>query len=148
MIEQVIGKRLFIDTNILVYAHINNKSAKHAIAGNLLKRIWEYDNIPSISVQVLNELFVSLLKLDVPKMNCQKIVELYLAWSVQEINVQIVNATFQIFHKYKVSYWDALIIAAAIESSSEILLTEDLNDGQKYDTVKVINPFKQKERKQ
>jgi predicted nucleic acid-binding protein len=138
------GKRVFVDTNIIVYAHDADAGEKHLAAKELLLRLWDGNILPSISIQVLQELYVTLRKRGVTTNDAQAIVSDYLEWDVVENNRTIFTDALVLKTKYKISFWDASIIAAAHKADATILFSEDLSDGQKYGSVTVINPFRMK----
>jgi predicted nucleic acid-binding protein len=135
--------RYFVDTNILIYAHDTAAGAKHERAKALIQHLWE-TRAGVVSTQVLQELAVNLRRKAKNPLDAKvtrDIVSDYLAWQV------VVNAGDSILEaldleaRYRVSFWDALIIQAAHTAGVEILYSEDLSDGQLYGDVKVIDPF-------
>jgi predicted nucleic acid-binding protein len=69
------------------------------------------------------------------------LIESWLRFSVQENTVQLMHSSFKASHRFHLSYWDAAIVEAARSLRCRILLSEDMNHGQDYDGVRVINPF-------
>jgi predicted nucleic acid-binding protein len=133
----------FIDTNILVYAHDKDAGGKHAQAKEIVLEMWEQKTLPSISIQVLQEFYINLCRKHVPLKAARELVEAYLAWEVIENTASLLVEGIKNTERFKISFWDALIITAAQQSGAQILYSEDLNDGQKYGTVMVQNPFRQ-----
>jgi predicted nucleic acid-binding protein len=136
--------RYFIDTNILMYAHDSAAGEKHEKAKVLVETLWETRS-GVVSTQVLQELAVNLRKkarkpLDVKA--TRDVVSDYLAWQVVVNGGDSILEALNIEARYQVSFWDALVIQAALASGAEILYSEDLSDGQHYGSVRVINPFK------
>ena len=78
------GKGIFVDTNILVYAHDVDAGDKHLRARELVLKLWDEDHPPSISIQVLQELYVTLRKRGVSIKEAQATVGDYLEWDVVE----------------------------------------------------------------
>jgi predicted nucleic acid-binding protein len=134
-----------VDTNILVYAYDDSAGPKHAIALSLLNEVLQ-SGAAIISTQVLQELVICLRrKVTHPLENkeIRKIVsELLEECEVFVNNTESVLRSLEIEERYKTSFWDALILHAAQESAAQTLCTEDLNHGQMYGTVRVLNPFK------
>ena len=71
----------------------------------------------------------------------RRLIEDYLSWEIVVNTPQSVLAALEIEEKYHVSYWDALILHAAESCGAQVLYTEDLNAGQRYGSVQVINPL-------
>jgi predicted nucleic acid-binding protein len=133
----------FVDTNILLYAHDREAGSKNTIAAETVKRIWD-DRSGAVSTQVLQEFYVNLRKRTRPALSskeARQIVEDYLAWHVETITPASILRASDLEARYRISFWDAMIVESAMESGAEILLTEDLNHGQRYGTVLARNPF-------
>lgn len=131
----------FVDTNVLLYAHDRDAKAKHGIARELVTEFWNQDTMPSLSVQVLQELFVNLTKKGVSLKAATDVVRDYSTWRVEENTTELLEAGIEAMKRWQTSFWDGLIVAAANASGASILLSEDLNSGQKYGNVIVRNPF-------
>jgi predicted nucleic acid-binding protein len=131
----------FVDTNILVYAaeEMMPLPEKTRIARDLLRRPGL-----AVSVQVLGEFIVSARhpqKLGLPHAT-------EAAWLGQFMRLQVASLTpetlilaLRLHGAYQTSHWDSLVLATALELGCTILYSEDLNHGQDYDGVRVINPF-------
>lgn len=131
----------FLDTNILLYRASTAKSElpKRRIAETLLRRA----DI-GLSAQVLAEFYhnaVSKPGLRLSPAAARAIVEALSALPVVPITAPLVLAAIGLRDRYQISYSDAAILAAARELSAPIVLSEDLNHGQTYDGVTVLNPF-------
>ena len=133
--------RVFFDTNILVYAAMG--------AGrDELKRKRALELIESadfgISAQVLQEFFVTVVKKALrPLSPAQALdwIEQWAAFPCQAIDHQLIRIAVERSERYKISYWDAAIIAAAEALGADTVYSEDLNNGQQYGRVRVVNPF-------
>ena len=134
--------KVFVDTNIWVYAKIEGKDGvKHKIAVDFLSKLNEQ---VYISTQVINEFFNVLAK---NKINDKEIIE-----SINQIldSVLLAELTFntnkhswKLREKYRYSVYDSLILASALESNCVILYTEDLQHNQLIENkLRIINPFK------
>jgi predicted nucleic acid-binding protein len=136
--------RVFLDTNILVYAHDKDAGEKHAIALACVKGLWETRS-GVLSNQVLQEFYVGVtrkIKKPMSRSEAREILRAYASWDVKEIApVSIVRAT-EIEEKHKISFWDALVIVAAYEAKCLKILTEDMNAGQQIEGVYIENPFR------
>ena len=135
----------FVDTNVLIYAHDQSAGAKHERASALLKELWENGN-GCLSVQVLQEFYVNVTRkiakpLDVD--TAKRVIADLGQWTVHSPNVEDVVEAIDAQGRFKLSFWDSMIITSAARLGCSIVWSEDLNDGQNYDGVKVINPFKQ-----
>ena len=134
--------RAFVDTNILVYAHDNTAGSKHERARALVEQLWA-DRSGVLSTQVLQELYVSLRKArnPMPAAEARQVVADYLRWEVVVNNGDSVVEAAELETRYRISFWDALIVQAASTSGVEILYSEDLSAGQAYGPVRVVNPL-------
>ena len=128
---------VFADTNVVVYAFARD-DAKIAIAEGIL------EGQPTISAQVLSEfLNVCRIKLgmDVPTRH-KLAAELIAGCNVVSLDARVVEKAMEIEAQAQISYWDALIVAAALLSGCDILYTEDLENGRTFeDQLTVVNPF-------
>jgi len=134
--------KVFIDTNILVYAKFEeeDEADKNKVASEVLEKL---DTKPVVSVQVLNEFASVLLKHQVADEDVQQIVrEVTEGCVVVPLNLDIVWNTWKIRKRYGFSYWDSMIVSAALKSECTILCSEDLQHGQVIEKkLKVMNPF-------
>jgi predicted nucleic acid-binding protein len=136
--------RYFVDTNILIYAHDKAAGRKHERAKALVEQLWR-DRSGVVSTQVLQELAVNLRKkagrpLDARE--AREVVADYLTWHVVVNGGDSVIEALEFEERYRISFWDALIIQAAQSSGAEILYSEDLSGGQRYGSLKVVNPLR------
>ncbi len=76
-----------------------------------------------------------------PRQTAREIVTTYSAWPVHRPSVEDIVSASQLEECHQLSFWDALIVASALRSGAEELLTEDLQDGQRFDGLLVVNPF-------
>jgi predicted nucleic acid-binding protein len=135
--------KVFLDTNILVYAYDISSGRKHDIARNIVADLWNL-RTGVLSIQVLQELFINVTK-KIPKpldiKTARDIVRDFLLWEVADNDGDLMLTAIDVQIKYHYAFWDSLIIAAAIKSGAAILLTEDLNNGQIIEDVVIKNPF-------
>ena len=135
--------KIFVDTNILIYAHDIDERKKHGIAAEIVEQLWE-TRTGVISIQVLQEFYVNLTRKilhPMPLAEARGLVENYLLWTVETNKPQTILAASEIEERHKISFWDALIITAARQARAEKVLTEDLNHGQTIEGVLIENPF-------
>lgn len=133
----------FVDTNILVYAEDLDAKHKHEVARDLLVKMWN-DRDGVVSIQVLQELYVSVtrkLKKPLPVAKAQEIVEEYLTWTVVENTATLLRGAMRLQQRAKLSFWDAMIVQAAIDGGCDRLYSEDLNPGQRFGSLVIVNPF-------
>ncbi|MDT8450795.1 MAG: PIN domain-containing protein [Wenzhouxiangellaceae bacterium] len=131
----------FLDTNVLVYAVASDpaQESKRAAALALIERE-EF----ALSAQVLQEFFVTVTrKLDRSLSGAQAMewIEQFEAFPCMPVDAALVKIAAEISERYRISYWDGAVIAAARRAGAAVLYSEDLNDGQIYDSVRVVNPF-------
>ena len=132
----------FVDTNVLVYAHDASEAARQPTAQAVLAELWR-TGLGALSTQVLQELYVSLRKArkPMPAAEARQVVADYLRWEVVVNNGDSVVEAAELETRYRISFWDALIVQAASTSGVEILYSEDLSAGQAYGSVRVVNPL-------
>ncbi len=136
--------KFFVDTNILIYAHDRDGGRKHERARELVEHLWSTGQ-GVLSTQVLHELCVNLRRRvarPLPGDEIRKLIEDYLSWEVVVNTPQSTLAALEIEERFKVSYWDALILQAAESCGAKVLYSEDLGSGQRYGTVEVTNPLR------
>jgi predicted nucleic acid-binding protein len=129
----------FLDTNILLYAASGkeHESAKRLVARELLER----DGV-GFSVQVLAEFYVNATsKLKLPEDQILRVLDQLTKYPVLPLDESIFWSALEIRRRYGISYWGSSILAAAIQLGCGTVYSEDLNHGQVYAGVKVVNPF-------
>ncbi len=136
--------KVFLDTNVLVYAHDLDAGNKHHIARNIVKDLWEKRN-GVLNTQVLQEFYINVTK-KIPNpilpLEAKEIIRSYMCWDIKEnLRMSIIRAS-ELEEKYHISFWDALIVVAAYKAKFDKILTEDLNSGQIIEGILVENPFK------
>jgi predicted nucleic acid-binding protein len=133
----------FVDANVLVYAHNPAETQKRSIAIDLLHRLW-LEASGRTSIQVLNEFYVVVTrKLSAPMGQNEawaELEELFL-WNPQRLDSALLRRAHLIEARYKLNWWDCLIVAAAQQQDCAVLYTEDLQHGALFDGVRVCNPF-------
>jgi len=135
--------RVFLDTNILIYAFDRTDPIKHSVARRLVDET-AADGTFTISLQVLQEFFsVSTRKLDLklPPEKAAVIVSEFLRHRVVEPTSGMLLKAMDLARTRMLSIYDALIVTAAAASSCVTLYTEDLSSGTALAGVRVLNPF-------
>lgn len=135
--------RAFVDTNILVYAHDRSAGARHLRARELVERLWT-ERSGVLSTQVLQEFYVNVRKIarrPISRAAAKRLVADYLTWEVVINDGDSILSALELERRYRLSFWDALIVQAANAAAADVLYSEDLSHGQSYGAVRVVNPF-------
>ena len=135
----------FFDANILIYAINRTEVEKQSQAQTLLQSAIENDT-GVISVQVISEFFTisTSPRRTRPPLSFEEatqVIEQVCVLPVVALDLSLVRRALATCRRYQISYWDGLIIAAAERAGCARLITEDLNAGQSYNGVVVVNPF-------
>jgi predicted nucleic acid-binding protein len=137
--------KFFLDTNIFIYA-IDGSSSTKAVIATALLREGALTRRGAISYQVVQEfLNVALRKLTPPMTEDEA--QQFLATILRPMlmvqsSFALYGEALQIRHRYKLSWYDSLIVAAALEAQCEVLYSEDLQHGQKFGSLVVKDPFR------
>jgi len=135
--------KYFVDTNVLIYAHDRSAGLKHERARQLLERLW-ISGQGVLSTQVLHEVCINLRRKiahPLPVDEIRRLLQDYLSWEVVVNTPASVLQALEIEVRYKISFWDALILQAAESAGAAVLYSEDLAAGQKYGPIHVVNPL-------
>ena len=134
---------VFVDTNVFVYRHDSSDPSKQACAEQWI-RLLAHSRSGRLSFQVLQELYVTLTheqRLNFDRLEAQEIVKVLATWQPVAADLAMLNRAWILQDRFPLSWWDALIITAAQTCECKVLLTEDLQDGQEFGAVRVVNPF-------
>ena len=134
---------VFVDTNVFVYLHDDSEPQKKTRADEWISLLVR-DRSGRVSFQVLQELYSTLtskrrLKVDVAE--ARLIVRELAMWQPVAADLAMLKRAWLLQERFPLSWWDALIIAAAQTCECKVLLTEDLQHGQEFGAVRVVNPF-------
>lgn len=135
--------RVFVDTNVLVYSRDKGAGAKQERAEEWRTALW-HSGLGCLSVQVLHEYYVTVtrkLTPGMPRDRAQREVEDLAHWSPVNLTPRLLATAFEEEARHQLSFWDALILAAAREAECELLLSEDFQAGRDYAGVRVVSPF-------
>ena len=135
--------KFFVDTNILVYAHDHAAGTKHERARSLIERLWK-SGAGVLSTQVLQELCVNLRRKAARPLSIEqtsKVIQDYMRWDIVVNTAESIVEALAIENRYKIAFWDALILQAAGVSGASVVYSEDLSDGQFYGPLRVVNPL-------
>ena len=132
----------FVDTNVLLYGI--SKAPEERDKAEIALAILDAEDL-ALSVQVLQEFYVQATRPDkadrITHEQASLLMESWLRFPVQETTVELVRASLRAKERYQISYWDAAIVEAARSLRCDLILSEDLNDGQDYGGVRIMNPF-------
>jgi predicted nucleic acid-binding protein len=134
---------VFVDTNVLVYARDASEPEKQPAAARWLEQLW-IEQRGRTGVQVLNEYYVTVTRKLEPGMapdEAWEDVQALLAWEPQAVDADLLRLAHGIERRHGLSWWDAMIVAAAQLQNCALLLTEDLQDGWSCGGVTVCSPF-------
>ena len=132
---------VFVDSNVLLYAMDDADKTKQRAAQTWRSALWT-TRMGRLSFQVLSEFYVNAVRLKPADRNeARAEVRDLLAWNPIVTDAALLERGWKLQDRYRLSYWDALIVAAAKFAACAYLLTEDLQSGQKLDGVEIVNPF-------
>lgn len=135
---------VFVDTNILVYDRDSRDLDKHQRAKAWMAALWERPGLAVVSSQVLTEFYWTVtrkLRPGLGEEDARRYVRTLFAWAFVELDHAVIKDAWSVQDRFGLSFWDALIVAAARAAQCRLLLTEDLQDGQDLDGLLVVNPF-------
>jgi len=134
--------RVFFDTNVLLYMYSSADPVKQSRA-RALYREYALNSRALLSTQVVQEFFVSgLRKLALPRQVLRDLTAALLDSPLVTVGAAHIRTALENEERYQISFWDALILAAAEADGGELLYTEHLSHGQRYGGVLVLNPFR------
>ena len=132
----------FVDTNVLLYS-VSTDPAEAGKAAAAVELLGAEDLC--LSVQVLQEFYVQATRATraepLPHADAVAFIDTWQRFRVQEVSIALLREALAATRRWRVSYWDAAIIEAARMLDCDQLLTEDLNAGQVFDGITVVNPF-------
>lgn len=135
--------KAFVDTNVLVYAYDRGAGSKHEEAQDLVEDLWQKSN-GVLSTQVLQEFYVNVrrkAKKPISIDSARTLIADYLSWDPIVNDGASVLEAIDAERRYRISFWDALIVVAAQKGGASIIYSEDMNDGQIFGSVQVRNPL-------
>lgn len=134
---------VFVDTNVLVYAFDQSAGDKRDRARSLLDRLWT-DKRGCLSIQVLQELYVAVTQKVLRPIDREKAAEIIRDLSYWQLHAPVaedVLGAIALQQRHRTSFWDAMVLWSAQQLGCNEVWSEDLNQGQDYDGVQVVNPF-------
>lgn len=133
--------KFFVDTNVLLYA--GSKAAHDGVKREAAREVLSRPDI-AFSAQVLQEFYavaVTKQRLQMSHDEAVAVLQSLAAFPVCAISRELVMEAVELRQRCQISYWDAAILAAAKQMGCSAVYSEDLNPGQNYDGVTVVNPF-------
>lgn len=134
---------IFVDTNVLLYARDASEPAKQPLAAAWMASLWR-ERSGRTSVQVLSEYYVNATRKLRPGLAADVAwddVRALMRWQPQVLDGPVLEAGREIERRHRLSWWDALVVAAAHRQGCVLLLSEDLQDGMKFGALTVRSPF-------
>lgn len=134
--------RLFVDTNILIYALDPADPTKRSISADLLRQAIRSHSL-TLSPQSLNEAYRVLTERRrlVPVAEARSYLRTLAAWAIAPLDASTTQRAWEVQDKAKVSWWDSLLIASALLAECRLFVSEDLHDGAIIDGMRIVNPF-------
>jgi predicted nucleic acid-binding protein len=131
----------FVDTNIFIYAHDSSAGRKHQRSVELLTRLFEEAG-GALSIQVLSEFYAAATrKLGMKSQVAEDVISDLRGWTTHSPGHADVLKACSLHRRYKIAWWDAMIVNSAIELGCSVLWTEDLSSGQRFGTITARSPF-------
>jgi predicted nucleic acid-binding protein len=134
---------VFIDTNILIYAHYPETGKKFDIATDIVGTLWR-EGTGVLSTQVLQEFYratTQKMKPAMPHQQAREVVADYSQWCSVKTDTQLLISASLLHERHNMQWWDALVIEGAMRSGAKTLLSEDMQHGQRFGELTVRNPF-------
>ena len=133
--------KYFFDSNVWLYLFLEKGSRKSVIVKQYIEASVIKNQIV-ISWQVINEVCINLLKKGFTEQQVLSIVEwLYKIATIQDFKIEMLLKASSLREQYSISYWDSLIVSAALESNCCLLYSEDMHDGLKIGSLTIRNIF-------
>jgi predicted nucleic acid-binding protein len=133
----------FVDTNVFVYAYDGSEKPRQPVARRVLAGLWR-SRSGVLSSQVLQEFYsTATRKLDpsIERSRARQLVANYARWKLVQVDTPLIIAASRLEEAHTLSFWDALIVEAALRAGATRLLSEDLQVGRRFGSVVVENPF-------
>ncbi len=134
--------KTFVDTNILIYAHDLDQGLKQRAADAALRELWTNQS-GVLSPQVLQEFYNNATRKGsrpLSRGDARRVVATYSVWCIDFTQAELFSA-FQVEDLAKISFWDSLIVAAALKAGASTILSEDINSSQMIAGIRIVNPL-------
>jgi predicted nucleic acid-binding protein len=131
----------FVDANVFIYARDPRDPRKQERAAQWIDLLWR-ERLGRTSAQAIAEFYaVATRKLGIAPERVWPHVERYFAWKPHPVDEDVLRRARETEQRYRLSWWDSTIVAAAQLQDCVLLLTEDLQDGAVFGAVTVRSPF-------
>ena len=135
------GGKVFLDTNVLVYAQDHDAPQKRKRSRELIAEVVA-SGAGVISTQVLQEFYVTATrKMGVAPLAAKTVLQSFTIFEMVQISPDLIAQAIDRSVLSQISFWDALIVTASVSSGCTTIYSEDLNAGQVIDGVRIVNPF-------
>jgi predicted nucleic acid-binding protein len=134
---------VFVDTNVLVYARDPRDAAKQVRAADWIEHLWR-ERTGRTSLQVVSEYYVCLTRKLSPRVASDEAwddAKALFVWRPQPVDEQLLARAREIERRFRLAWWDSMIVGAAQIQDCVVLLTEDLQDGAVFGGVTARSPF-------
>lgn len=135
--------KVFVDSNILIYAHDLDAGARQQRSADRLWELWD-THTGRLSTQVLQEFYVNVtqkIRRPLSRSSAREVVRNYNSWVHSPITPGTVVRASEIGETWRLLFWDSMILAAAEQSQAALVLSEDMKHGEIIAGVKIVNPF-------
>lgn len=135
--------KVFVDTNVLVYARDSTEPQKQKQALAWMSYLWK-TRTGRLSFQVLQEFYLTVTQKLHPGLEPERArqdVRLLFSWLPVQIDPRVIETAWYVQDRHRLSWWDALIVSAARLAGCRYILSEDFKSGQELVETKIINPF-------
>ena len=134
--------KAFLDSNVFLYAFLNQDVGKKSVAARILADAVREDD-GYVSLQVAKEFCNVLIKRSQKSVEeIAKASEIFNRFHLVEGSLKLIRRALDFKNRYDIQFYDSLMLAAAEAGGCSVIYTEDLNDGQLYFGIRAVNPFK------
>lgn len=136
--------RLFVDTNILIYALDPAEPRKRSVSADLLRQTISSHTL-TLSPQSLNECYRVLTqkgKVAIPVEEARGYVRLLAPWAIAPLDAATLERAWDVQDRIGLGWWDSLLVAAALRAECRLFVSEDMGDGTVIEGMRIANPFK------
>ena len=133
--------RVFLDTNIFVYAQDTGTPEKQRKSREIIAKLADSgDGV--VSTQVMQEFFVAATrKLGVEPLAAKGVLKTFAVFEIVQVSAALIHEAIDCSILNQLSFWDSLILAAAVSSGCSTVLSEDLSSSQTILGLRIHNPF-------
>ena len=141
--------KVFLDSNVLVYLYDVDAPEKQSVSRSLLKKVTEQSDLDYvISTQVLQEFYVTVTRKFARTLSEQEVLLAMTGlrtFPTVQVDVPMIFEAIELGRRFKLSFWDSLIVSAASSAGCSRVLSEDLQHGMRIDSLTIENPFLESE---